>query len=86
MISLDLQKLYDALDSSMCLEILKGYGMGTRARRILQMYWRRLTIVAREGGYYGTEFQVYRGVTQGYPLSHTIFNVVVGVVVIHWVT
>ena len=29
MIFLDLHKAYDLLDSSRCLEILKGYGMGT---------------------------------------------------------
>ena len=43
-------------------------------------------MVAREGGYYGTEFQGARGVTQGDPLSPTIFNMVVGAVVRHWVT
>ena len=82
-ISLDLNKVYDALDRSRCLDILEGYGVGPRARRLLQTYWRRLTMVARSGGYYGTDFQVVRGVTQGDPLSPTIFNVVVDTVVHH---
>ena len=43
-------------------------------------------MVARAGGYYGTEFQVACGVAQGDPLSHTIFNVVVDAMVRHWVT
>ena len=43
-------------------------------------------MVARAGGYYRKGFMVGRGVTQGNPLSPTIFNVVVGVVVRHWVT
>ena len=43
-------------------------------------------MIERVGGYYGTTFQGARGVTQGYPLSSTIFNVVVNAVVIHWVT
>ena len=43
-------------------------------------------MVARAGGYLGTGFKGERGVTQGYPLSPTIFNVVVDVVVRHWVT
>ena len=43
-------------------------------------------MVARAGGYYGTGFKGERGVTQGDPLSPTIFNVVVDVVVRHWVT
>ena len=38
------------------------------------------------GGYYGEAFKGVRGVTQGDPLSPTIFNVVVDVVVRHWVT
>ena len=34
-IFLDLTKAYNALDRSRCLEILEGYGVGTRARRLL---------------------------------------------------
>ena len=37
-------------------------------------------------GYYGTAFQGARGVTQGDPLSPTIFNLVVDAVVRNWVT
>ena len=85
-IFLDLHKTYDALERSRCLDILEGYGVGPRARRLLQTYWRRLTMAARAGGYYGTEFQGARGVTQGYLLSPTIFNVVVDAVVRNWVT
>ena len=33
-------------------------------------------MVARAGGYYGEAFKGARGVTQGDPLSPTIFNVV----------
>ena len=42
-------------------------------------------MVSRAGGYYSTEFKGGRGVTQGNPLSPTIFNVVVDAVVRHWV-
>ena len=43
-------------------------------------------MMARAGGYYGAAFKGAQGVTQGDPLSPTIFNVVVGEVVRHWVT
>ena len=43
-------------------------------------------MVARTGGYYGEAFQDFQEVTQGVPLSPTIFNVVVDAVVRHWVS
>ena len=86
MIFLDLKKAYDASDRSRCLEVLEGYGVGPRARGLLQTYWRRLTMVARAGRYYRTVFRWEIGLTQGDPLSPTIFNVVVDAVVQHWVT
>ena len=85
-IFLNLHKVYDSLDRSRCLEILEGYGVGPRSRRLLQTYCRRFRMVARAGGYYSTAFQGVRGVTQGDPLSPTIFNVVVEMVVRHRVT
>ena len=42
-------------------------------------------MVARVRGYYSLAFQVFRGVTQGYPMSPTIFDVVVDIVVQNWV-
>ena len=85
MIFLDLTKAYDALDRSRCMEILEGYGVGPNPRRLLINYWRRLTMVARAGGYYGTAFGGERVVTQGDLLSPTISNMVVDAVVRHWV-
>ena len=82
-IFLDLTKAYDALDRSRSLEILEGYGVGPRARRLLRAYWGKSTMVAWAGGYFGTGFKGARGVTQGDPLSPTIFNVVVDAVVCH---
>ena len=43
-------------------------------------------MVAQAGGYYRTSFKGARWVTQGDPLSPTIFNVVVDAVVFHLVT
>ena len=84
-IFLDLTKAYEALDRFRSLDILEGYGVGTQARRLLRAYWRKSTMVARAGGYFGTGFKGARGVTQGDALSPTIFNVVVDAVVRHWV-
>ena len=42
-------------------------------------------MVAKATGYFGRPFKGYRGVTQGDPLSPTIFNVVVDAVIRHWV-
>ena len=83
-ILMDLHKAYGALGGSTCLGIMEGYGMGTRSLRILQRYWERLKIVAREGGYYTSPFCGERGYTQVNPLLPTIFNVVVDAVVRHW--
>ena len=35
-IFLDLHKSYDALDRFRCLEILEGYGVGPKARRLIK--------------------------------------------------
>ena len=43
-------------------------------------------MVARDSGYFGAPFKGQRGVTQGKLLYSTIFNVVVDVVLNHWVT
>ena len=42
-------------------------------------------MVESSGGYYGTAFQRFCGVTQVDPISSTIFNVVVDAVTRHWV-
>ena len=56
-ILLDRTKAYDPLHRSRCLGILEGYGVGPGARRLLQNYWRRLTMAARAGGFYGAAFK-----------------------------
>ena len=43
-------------------------------------------MVAKSGIYFGYPFKVQSGMTQGYLLSPTIFNVVVDAVLRHWVT
>ena len=43
-------------------------------------------MVATAGRYFGILFKGYRGVTQGKPLSITLFSVVVDAIIHHWVT
>ena len=54
--------------------------------RIIWHYWYHLSIVDRVGRYYGTPLKVHRRVTQVDHLPLTIFNMVVDVVIYHWVT
>ena len=42
-------------------------------------------MLAKDGRYFGRLLNGYQGVTQGHLLSSTIFNMVVGVVIRHWV-
>ena len=85
-IFLELHKMYDAFDRYRCLDILEGYGVVPQACWLLRTYWSRLKMVARAGSYYRAAFAGARGVTQGDPLSPTMFNVVLVVVVRHWVS
>ena len=71
-IFLEIKKAYDALDRDRCINILVAYRFGQRTKRLLRKYWVRLTMVAREGQYYGDPFTDTRGVTQGEPMSTTI--------------
>ena len=73
-IFLYLHKAYKALDRDILMEILEGYGVGPQAHLIPRVYWDRLRMVVRVGGYYGTEFQGFRGVMQVGHLSSTIVN------------
>ena len=56
-IFLELHKVYDALERERCLEIMKGYDVGTRSHHILGVYWDRLQMVSCIAGYYGMSFQ-----------------------------
>ena len=59
--------------------------MVPRTLRILRIYWSRLQMAEKLGSHCGPAFQIHWGVTQGYPLSPTIFNVVVGACIRDWV-
>jgi hypothetical protein len=81
---LDLRKAFDAMDWERCIMLLEGYGAGPRMIRLIRRYWRDAIMVCRAAGYYGAAFKASRGVTQGGPLSATLFNIVVDAVVWEW--
>ena len=60
--------------------------MGTRYHHTFPHYWYRLTMVDHTGRYYGAGLRGLQGLNQGYPLSPTIFNVVMDAVVRNWVS
>ena len=62
---------------------MDGCGVGPRALRLLCRYWGQLKMVDHVGRYYTEPFRGEISVTQGDPLSPTIFNVVVDAVVCH---
>ena len=64
---------------------MEGYGVLPRALRLIQQYWDCLAMMERSGGYYGTPFRSYWGLTKGYPLLPMLFNVSEDTVVQHWI-
>ncbi len=81
---LDLRKALDAMDWERCIMLLEGYGAGPWMIRLIHEYWRDAIMVCQAAGYYGVAFKASRGVTQGGPLSATLFNIVVDAVVWEW--
>ena len=80
-IFLDLRKAYDAMDRSRCLLILKDCGVGFKTLRLIQRFWDQGILICRASGCYGEPFKAKRGVTQGGPVSPTIFNLMVDAVI-----
>ena len=52
--------------------------------RLISRFWWESKIVCRAAGFYGTLFKARQGVTQGDPLSQTIFNLMVDVIIREW--
>ena len=66
------------------MEIIVGYGTSPLMERIIRHLWDHLSMVAREGLYYGTPFKGHQQVTQVGDLYPTIFNMVFDAVISHW--
>ena len=84
-IFLDLHKAFDAMDRSRCVEIMEDAGVGPQAIRLINTFLKKEVLVCRAAGFYGRTVKSSRGVTQGGPLSPTIFNLLMDVIVREWV-
>ena len=73
------------MDRGRCIGILEGAVVGPKAVRLIKAFWDKAILVCRASGYYGRPFSAGRGVTQGGPLSPTIFNLMVDAIVREWV-
>ena len=80
---LNLHNAYSALNMERCFETLVGYGIGSRIKRILCLYWEHLLMVDRAGRYCGAPLKGYQGITQGDPLYPTNFDMVVDAMIWH---
>ena len=80
---LDVRKAHkhDLIEWTRYMEVLKGYGLGSKLKRLLQQFWEDQVVVPKAGWYYGRPLKMGGGVTQGYTLTPTLFNIVFGAVV-----
>ena len=62
------------------MDILRGYGLGSNLQRLLHRFWDKQVVVPNTENFYGRLFRTER-VTQGDPVSRTIFNIMAGAVV-----
>jgi hypothetical protein len=83
-IFINLRKAYGVMDRERAVDILREAGVGPKALRLIILFWERAQLICKADGYFGRVFKAKRGVTQGGPLSPTIFNVMVDAVVRAW--
>ena len=78
---MDLRKAFDTMDKGRCLQILEEAGVGPKALCLIRTFWDKTILVCRTSGYHGSPFIAKHGITQGGPLSPTIFNIMVDAIV-----
>ena len=54
---LDVHKVYDLIYQKIFMEVLKGYGIGTKIMRLIQRFWVNQEIVPKAGRFYGPTVQ-----------------------------
>ena len=61
-----------------------GFGFSKTLQRLLEQFWEVYMVVKSSRGCYGSPFKIECGVTQGDPVSLTIFTILVDAIV--WAT
>ena len=80
-VSIDVWKAYDSIERKIFIEVLTGYGLSPKIRRLQQRYWSDQAVVPKLGWYYRQPFNTGIVVTQGGPVSPSVFNILVNVVI-----
>ena len=79
-----MMKAYDAMIRDRCMEILVGYGVGPKMKKLIQLFWDNDKLVCQASGVFGKPFNAGRGIPQGCPVSPRIFNVMVDAIIREW--
>ena len=69
------------MDRERCIDICVEVGVGSKVIQLIINVCEGGNLYCRAARYYGRVFKAKRGVTQGGPLSPTIFNLMVDAVV-----
>ena len=83
-IYLDLTKVYDTLDCTCKLSLLKAYGLGPNTCSLIESVWEWELLVPKSIDCFGNSFCAHQGIQQGDVISPVTFNIVVDAVINEW--
>ena len=78
---LDVRKDYNYLDMGSCMNILEGHVLGTKLHILQHRFGYDQAVVPKARRFYGQNFRMEIGVTQGEPVPPTLFNIMADAVV-----
>lgn len=80
---LDLSKAFYKVSHSKLYLLMKQYVIGDNTRVLIEQFWNMQQAALKQWGYFDNIFSLQRGVTQGYVICPTLFNLVIDMVVHH---